>query len=292
MIDGLVLAQFRPIILTVMGGDILPEQRFRGARTWLIKKMLDAADVITSKSSFIDEGLNLIGDYAHKIRRVTWGVDTQKFRPGLDVTFLRKRLNIQPDDLVVFCPRICQPFYNQHLIIQAFASFVRQSEPRIKAKLIISELFADEAYGQYLRTLVAQCGLTEQVRFGGSIPHEEMPAYFNLADIMVAIPPSDGMPQSLYEAMACGSYPILGDLRQYKELVQDRVNGRLVPIGNVRTLAEVIIHSALDPQQREGAAVINRQRIMEIADKGVQERLVNTIYDEVWQKYAMVSARS
>jgi glycosyltransferase involved in cell wall biosynthesis len=292
MIDGLVLAQFRPIILTVMGGDILPEQRFRGARTWLIKKMLDAADVITSKSSFIDEGLNRIGDYAHKIRRVTWGVDTQKFRPGLDVTFLRKRLNIQPDDLVVFCPRICQPFYNQHLIIQAFADFTMRSEPRIKFKLIVSELFADAAYDRKLRTLVAKSGLTEEVRFVGTIRHQEMPAYFNLADIMVAIPPSDGMPQSLYEAMACGTYPVLGNLRQYKELIQDGVNGRLVPVGDIRTLAEVIIHSALDPQQRERAAVINRQRIMEMADKDVQERLVNIIYDEVWQKYAMVSARN
>ena len=291
-VDNLIISQFRPIILTVMGGDILQEQRFHGVRTWLIKKILDAAEVITSKSSFMDEALNQIGDYSQKIRRVTWGVDTQKFRPGLDSRFLRERLNIQPEDLVIICPRICQPFYNKHLVIQAFASFVRQSEPRFKAKLIISELFADEAYGQYLRTLVAKCGLKEQVRFVGTIPHEEMPAYFNLADIMVATPPSDGMPQSLYEAMACGSYPILGDLRQYKELLQDGVNGRLVPVGDVRALAEVIIQSVLDPQQRKWAAVINRQRVMEMADKDVQERLVNTLYDEVWQKYKRISARS
>lgn len=281
--NTMVLSKFKPLILTVMGGDVLQDQSFKGRRRWPIKKMLDAADIITSKSLFLDGALNQIGNYAHKIRRVTWGVDTKRFHSGVDVGTLRQRWDIHPDDVVFFCPRICHPFYNQHLIIQAFADYLGGTKSRTKAKLIVAELFANEAYSQQLRGLVAKLGLKELVRFVGTIPHQEMPAYFNLSDIMVAIPPSDGMPQSLYEAMACGTYPILGNLPQYQELVQDGVNGRFVGVGDVFSLSETMRWAVAHPEQRKSAAIINRQRVIEVADKDTQDQLVNSIYDELSQ---------
>jgi glycosyltransferase involved in cell wall biosynthesis len=217
---------------------------------------------------------------------VTWGVDTKKFQPSLDVSVLQRRWNIDPDDLVFFSPRICQPFYKQDLIIHAFAGYLQRAQKGVKAKLIVAELFPDEAYCRHLRRLVAELGLTESVRFIGAIPYQEMPAYFNLADIMIATPPSDGMPHSLYEAMACGTYPILGNLPPYQELLKDGINGRLVPVGDINALAEAMHWAAAHPEQRKAAAVINRQRIIEMADKDVQDRLVNSIYDELCRKYA------
>jgi glycosyltransferase involved in cell wall biosynthesis len=286
-LDTLVLSRFRPLVLTLMGGEILPDQSFNGWRRWPIKKMLDSADLITSKSLFMDETLKRIGNYAHKIRRVTWGVDVHKFCSGIDASFLRKRWDIHPDDLVFFCPRICHPFYNKHLIIQAFANYIHRSGTRIKAKLIIAELFADEGYCKRLRDLAAELGLVEQVRFVGTIPHQEMPAYLNLSDIMIAIPPSDGMPQSLYEAMACGTYPILGNLESYRELIQDGVNGKLVEVGDVGALGEAMCWAAAHPEHRKTAAIMNRQRILEVAGKEGQDRIVLSIYEELLKKYGM-----
>jgi glycosyltransferase involved in cell wall biosynthesis len=118
-----------------------------------------------------------------------------------------------------------------------------------------------------------------------NITHQEMPAYFNLADIMVTIPRSDGMPQSLYEAMACGTYPIMGNLESYRELIQDGVNGRLVEVSDVEALGEAMHWAAAHPEHRKTAAVINRQRVIEIADKNTQDQLVNSLYDELLQKY-------
>jgi glycosyltransferase involved in cell wall biosynthesis len=111
-----------------------------------------------------------------------------------------------------------------------------------------------------------------------------MPFYLNLADIMVSIPPSDGMPQSLYEAMACGTYPILGNLAQYQEMVQDGINGRLVKIGDVGALAEAMGWAADHPEKRKVAATYNRKRILQVADKEVQEERVNAIYEELLRR--------
>jgi glycosyltransferase involved in cell wall biosynthesis len=282
--NNLVLARFRPLIVTVMGADILPDQSFRGRKTrWLTKKLLDQADVITSKSAFMDAALGEIGNYAHKIRRITWGVDSHRFRPGLDVGRLRDRWGVEPLDFVVFSPRGCQPFYNHHRIIRAFAAFVQRSGSR--AKLLIAEFSADPAYCQRLRGLVQELGIWECVRFVGDVSHEEMPYYFNLAQIVVSMAPSDGMPHSLYEAMACGSYPILNDLPQYYELVRDGANGRLVPAGDVKRLAMAIAWAEKNPFHRQQAAGVNRQRILDVANKDEQDQLVNSIYYELVERY-------
>jgi len=288
-LDTLLLARFRPLMVTVMGGDILPDQSFNGPRKWMIKKILNTADIITSKSIFLDVMLNQIGNHAHKIRRVTWGVDTKQFQPGLDVGLLRQRWGIHPEDIVFFCPRICHPFYNQHLIIQAFAYWIRRNTSRMKAKLLISELLAEESYSKQLRRLAKELGLTDYVYFVGTIPHQEMPAYLNLSDIMIAIPPSDGMPQSLYEAMACGTYPIMGNLECYREFIQDGVNGRLVEVSDVEALGEAMCWAASHPEHLKTTAIINRQRILEVADKEGQDRIVLSIYGELLKKFGAYS---
>jgi glycosyltransferase involved in cell wall biosynthesis len=267
-----------------MGGDVLSDQSFHGRKKWLIKKLLEAADIITSKSNSLDGILHRIGDYAPKIRRVTWGVDTQKFCPGTGVRLLREQLKMQGDELVFFSPRKCHPFYNQGTIIKAFAEYQSLHGARKKAILLITEIFSEESYAKRLKSLVTELRLQGKVRFVGSIPHKEMPFYFNLADIMVSIPPSDGMPQSLYEAMACGTYPIMGDLRQYREMVEDGVNGRLVKMGDVKALSEAMSWAADHPEHRKEAAIINRKRILQVADKEVQEKRVNAIYEELLRR--------
>ena len=280
-LDNLILHRFTPLVVTVMGGDILSDQSFQGKKKRLTKKMLEGATIITSKSDFLDKVLLRIGNYADKIRRVTWGVDTQKFCPGMDVRLLREELKMKGDELVFFSPRNCRSFYNQDLIIKAFAIYQSIHGGKKRAKLLIAELFPEESYVNRLRGLVKELGLQDKVHFLGSVTHQEMPAYFNMADIMVAIPRSDGMPQSLYEAMACGTYPILGDLPQYQEIIKDRVNGRLVRIGDVRALAEGMGWAADHLEHRRTAATLNRKRILEVADKESQERLVNSIYEEL-----------
>jgi glycosyltransferase involved in cell wall biosynthesis len=268
-----------------MGGDVLSDQSFYGKKKWLTKKILEKADIITSKSNFLDKVLQNIGDYFHKIRRVTWGVDTKQFYPEMDVRFLRERWKIEADDLVFLSPRNCQPFYNQNLIIKAFSEYPSLHGTKKKAKLLIAEHFSDESYVKRLRALSMELGLQDKVYFVGPIPHQEMPAYFNLADVMVAVPSSDGMPQSLYEAMACGTFPILGDLPQYQEMIQDGKNGKLVKIGDVSALSEAMGWVSDHPEHRKVVAVFNRKRIMEIADKEVQDLIMISIYEELFQRY-------
>ena len=47
-----------------------------------------------------------------------------------------------------------------------------------------------------------------------------MPAYYSLAEVAVAVPSSDGLPQTLLESMACRTPNILSRLPRYEEIVR------------------------------------------------------------------------
>jgi glycosyltransferase involved in cell wall biosynthesis len=277
------LKRFHPLIVTVMGGDILPDQGYRGLSAFFIRLLLDHADCITSKSKFMDAALDRIGKYRDKIRRINWGVDLDRFHPNRDVSILRSRWSIPSSDLVFFDSRLARPFYNKHLIIEAFANYMKSGGK--SATLLISEFFAEPAYLKQLKKKVEDLGITKKVLFIGEIPYNEMPDYYTLADVTISVPPSDGLPQTIYEAFACGSFLILTVLPQYAEIIEDGVNARLVPVGDVNALTEALLWVSSNSIIRQEAKKIGYQYVRENADFKNQALLVNKLYDEFLQEY-------
>lgn len=271
------LMRIHPLVVTVMGGDILSDQGYHGLSAFFVRTLLKNADCITSKSDFMDSTLNKMGICKDKLKRITWGVDLTRFSPVQDVSALRARWLIPSADLVLFDSRLARPFYNKHMILESFASYLR--EGGFSATLLISEAFADPAYLVQLREQARNLGINDKVRFVGAIPYNEMPAYYALADITVSVPPSDGLPHTIYEAYASGSFLILGNLPQYAGVVQDKVTAYLVPIGNVQALKEAIFWVSSNPEIRQKAKIIGRTYVQEHADFNTQAELVNEIYN-------------
>lgn len=80
------------------------------------------------------------------------------------------------------------------------------------------------------------------------------------------VPPSDGMPSTLLEAMACGTVPVLNRLPQYAELIEHGRNGFLVdPDGG--DLAEALIGALSGREARDGIVRRNRALVEEVADQ-------------------------
>ena len=273
------LSRFHPLVVTVMGGDILPDQGYRGLPAYFVRMLLDKADCITSKSGFLDEALEKIGRYRSKIRRITWGVDLSLFRPNRDVGGLRKRWDIPARDLVFFDPRLARPFYKKHLILEAFSGYLRTGGP--PATLLIAEAFADPDYVRRLRAQASSLQVSGGVRFVGAIPPTEMPDYYVLADLTISAAPSDGLPQTIFEAYACGSFLILSDLPQYAGIVQDGIMGRLVPVGQILPLQDALSWAVANPGIRERAKQLGRRYVEEHADFDRQAMLVNDIYRDL-----------
>ncbi len=275
-LTNLALLNFHPCIVTIMGGDILPDQDYKGITARLTRILLNHADCITSKSDYLDNALCKIGNYKKKIQRITWGVNLNKFRPDLNVDQLRLHLSIPFENLVFFDPRTAKSFYNKHIILTAFANYLKNGGP--PATLLISELNPDPNYISKLKHDAHCMGINDHVRFIGSIKHNKMPDYYVLSDITIMVPPSDGLPQTIYEALACGSFLIVGDLPQYKKILTHGITAYKVLIGDETALSAAIYWSATHPEVRQQAVKIGREYVKENADATKQAKLLNNIY--------------
>lgn len=278
-----------PLVVSVMGGDILFEEQGsptpRGIR--LTKRLLGAADLITSKSNFLIGVLDDLGGYGARAIRVVWGVDPSVFKPE-DASGFRRELGIAPDARVVLSPKILTPFYNIHVLVEAMAQVVA-AEPR--AHLVLTEYGAPADYKAELLAQIDRLGLTSRVTFVGHVSHDRMPLFYNLADVSVGIPHSDGLPQTLLEAMACGVPSVIGPLDRYSEIVRDgetalfaRIEPQAVAQAITRLLSddglraamvqkgrEIVIAEANFPREIERVEAAYR----ELASKGKRRRRLN-----------------
>ncbi len=264
---GLALARPRPCVVTVWGSDVLEDQgAFREpcSRT-LTRQVLGGADLVTVHSEYLAQTVGPLIPGAVPLVRIGWGVDLSRFKPGLDVRPLRERWGIGECDRVVFSPRLAQPFYGHDRIIRALP-VVCEKVP--EALLAITTQSADPDYLAALRRLAVTVGVGHRVRFVPPIPYPEMPLWLNLADAVVMVPRSDGMPNTLWEAMACGAVPVLNRLPQYAGVVRHGVNGFLVdPDGD---LAGALIGLLSEPSLRASIGRRNRELACEQGDQDLE----------------------
>jgi glycosyltransferase involved in cell wall biosynthesis len=272
------VADRHPLVVSVMGGDILFDEQ--GSPTpsgrRLTLRLLESADLITAKSDFLIGVLDRLGGFGAKAIKVVWGVDLKHFR-RVDAGVLRTALGLEPEDRVILSPRILQRFYNVHVVVEAM--------PRIlaaipEARLLITEYQADPTYRGEISRRVEALGLGEHVRFVGSVPHHGMPQHYSLADVTVAVPPSDGLPQTLLEGMACGAPSILSRLPRYEELVTHGESALFVDI-SPESIAGGVIRMLEDAELRERIAAAGREIVTTHADFDRDADRVEAKYHEL-----------
>jgi glycosyltransferase involved in cell wall biosynthesis len=200
-----LLSRVRPLVVTVMGGDVLEDQHPGGhmsrADRRTTRRLLEEAAAIFVKSDALRPAVAAFGDFAEKVRTVRWGVDPAVFRPDpAAARALRDRLDLAPTDRVILSPRILQSLYNVHLVVEAMPRVLAAAPDAV---LLVTEYQADAGYRRRLEEIARASGCAARVRFVGRVDHADMPALYTLAEAVVSVPASDGLPQSLFEALAC-----------------------------------------------------------------------------------------
>jgi glycosyltransferase involved in cell wall biosynthesis len=80
---------------------------------------------------------------------------------------------------------------------------------------------------------VSEHSLSQCVEFVGRLSANVQAHYYAQARWFISVPVSDAVSVSVLEAMAHGCLPILSDLPANHELVEDQINGRVLPDGQL-----------------------------------------------------------
>src|SRR5665647_2371499 len=111
----------------------------------------------------------------------------------------------------------------------------------------------------------ADLGVEQSVTFLGLVSREEVSARLRRAAVWVSIPPSDGMPLSLLEAMASGALPVVSDLDTMREWL-DESRAVFVDSASPEHVAEAILRG-LTLAEDGAYAEPNRRAVQQRGDR-------------------------
>lgn len=112
----------------------------------------------------------------------------------------------------------------------------------------------------------SRLGVGKSLQLQPALTRLQMADNFRRAQIVLSITTHDGTPNTLLEALACGCFPIVGDIESMHEWITHGQNGLLVNPQDPQALADAILAALNDPELRARARVQNLKLIAERAE--------------------------
>ncbi|MHC4247691.1 MAG: glycosyltransferase family 4 protein [Planctomycetota bacterium] len=226
----------------------------RGQRK--LKKALRGLVSITAPSTEICEVTDRLGLPAGKCVFIPNGVDTEVFRPGVNGSALAREYGFPQGRKVVLCARRIAP-KNGVLHFAKSLGNILAAHPDAVVAFAGSE---DEGYCDLVRAAAAENTPDGSVFFLGSVPNDRMPELMAAASVSVLPSLVEATSITGLESMASG-LPLVGTtVGGIPELIDDGVQGLLVPPADPDALADAVSRLLADDgfARRLGSAARER----------------------------------
>jgi glycosyltransferase involved in cell wall biosynthesis len=157
------------------------------------------------------------------------------------------------------------------------ASIIAKQNPGIRFLCIGG---GSNEYVAQLRALASDLGIGGSVTWAGAV--DEMPAAYNSLDLLVSTSVSEGFPNVLLEAMACGVPCVTTDVGDSKQIVEG--TGVAVAYGNDQELADACLKllSSLPDKQRVRKRIVDHFGLEQLVCRTEQHliRLVGHLHEK------------
>ncbi|MFP4647895.1 MAG: TIGR03088 family PEP-CTERM/XrtA system glycosyltransferase [Halorhodospira sp.] len=216
----------------------------------------------------------------YRVHQIYNGVDTERYRP---VTPSPREGRRQGQPLVIGTVGRLTAVKDQATLIRAVARLRDRVSPgRGGLRLVVIGSGPQE---QPLRTLAADLGVADVVELTGSC--SDVAARLGEFDVFALPSLAEGIPVTVLEAMASGLPVVASRVGGIPELVEEGVNGTLVPAGDAEQLCEALAGYLADPRRGMIEGAEGRRRAVELFSV---EAMV-TAYEALYRELLWASAR-
>lgn len=210
------------------------------AKFWMPKILRSADKLVVSSFDYLqasDAGF-LYKENPDKWLELPFGVDLEKFKPRERPDALLKKYKLSPDlPIILFVGGMDFAHYFKGVpVLLTALKFLKENNTPAQCVLV-----GEGELRQDFETQAQIFGLSDLVKFVGAVSHDELPYYYNLADLFVlpSINQGEAFGMVLLEAMASGVPVVATDLPGVRTVAQDA--GAVVKPNNPSELATAIL---------------------------------------------------
>jgi len=263
-----------PYIISLRGGDVpgtQPEQlAFFHALTRPAVKILwrKAAWVVANSKGLAALAKQTTPELDIKI--IPNGVDLEQFSPVLKLNDDRREVV-----RILYVGRASA----EKNIIEAFKAL-----KMCDAKNWRFDIIGDGPQLPAWKTSAVSFGFSDSVNFQGWMQKENLPDLYPKYDLFIFPSTSEGMPNVLLEAMACGLLVIATRIRGNEDIVEHEINGFLYEPGDASKLSSFLSRLLLDNNLRIKMSLAARKRAESFSWKNTAEEYLKIINQSIKQR--------
>lgn len=257
-------------VLQTRGGSDLTLRRHDPHYQDFLKRMFTKCDYILS-----DNIMNI--QYAQEL-----GIQRSKFADivpvpgtgGVDIEFLSKdTLPPSKRERIILWPKAYESRWSKSLpVLEAIRTVWNNIQP-----LTLIMLATDLETKEWILDLPGD--MQKNIEILDRIDHQKLITLMKRSRVVLIPSLIDGIPNTLYESMAAGAFPIVSPIKTIKSVVKDVENVLFAKNLNPDEIASAIIRAMSDDDAIDQAAINNKALVRKLADREViQKKVVNFYY--------------
>ncbi len=226
-----------PLVITGRGEDIIE----------MVEHPLLRREITTALCT-ADAAIAVSHDIGYRMRRLVGervpvyvipnGVDTARFAPR-DPRMARCQLGLPQGGRLVVTVGYRIALKGHDIVIRALARLVRAGQD-VALCIVGGQASWEPDTLPLLERVAREEGVRERVIFAGAQPPEALPLWYGAGDVFCLATRREGCPNVVLEALACGRPVVATAVGEIPRLVQDGVNGFVVPERSVEAFAAAL----------------------------------------------------
>lgn len=244
----------------------------------------DSCDKVLANSNYMRKFLIEERKFAaKKVEVLPIAVDINSFKPDKKA---KTTLRINDRDVILFVGRKVK-YKGPQVLIDALPAIIR-SHPKTLAIFLGPDFAFNRStniFSSFLLKKATDNNVLKNIRLEGYVPEGILKLYFNAADVVVV--PSiwqEPFGKVVIEAFACEKPVIASNVGALPELVENQINGLIVPPNDAESLGKAVIHLFSDKKKSKKMGISNREIVEKKYSFEIIARKCSEIYQEVLQK--------